>query len=90
VTITFVDALRHVYGGEPIFRALSIAPSTYYTRVARRAVPDLVPSRAQRDKMLEVEIRRVWKDNFQVYGADKVWKQLRAKALSWRAPRSNG
>lgn len=25
---------------------------------------------------LELDIQRVWKDNFQVYGARKVWRQL--------------
>ena len=26
---------------------------------------------------LELDIQRVWKDNFRVYGARKVWRQLR-------------
>ncbi|MFZ1852705.1 MAG: IS3 family transposase [Nitrosomonas sp.] len=25
---------------------------------------------------LELDIKRVWKDNFRVYGARKVWQQL--------------
>jgi transposase InsO family protein len=32
--------------------------------------------RAQRDDALVPEIERVWKANLQVYGADKVWRQL--------------
>jgi transposase InsO family protein len=79
--ITFIDDHRHVYGVEPICRVLPIAPSTYYTHVARRTDPDLVPSRAQRDRMLKDEIRRVWEENFQVYGADKVWKQLKREGI---------
>ena len=33
-------------------------------------------TRAQRDDVLMPEIQRVWHANFQVYGADKVWRQL--------------
>jgi transposase InsO family protein len=79
--ITFIDDHRHVYGVEPICRVLPIAPSTYYTHVARRANPDLVPPRTQRDRMLKDEIRRVWEENFQVYGADKVWTQLKREGV---------
>ncbi|WP_429574010.1 IS3 family transposase [Paraburkholderia sp. UCT70] len=81
VMITFIDDHRHVYGVEPICRVLPIAPSTYYTHVARRVNPGLVPPRAQRDRMLKDEIRRVWEENFQVYGADKVWTQLKREGI---------
>ena len=30
-----------------------------------------------RDRELKPEIQRVWRENFRVYGADKVWAQLR-------------
>ena len=33
-------------------------------------------ARAKRDDMLNPEIKRVWQTNMQVYGADKVWRQL--------------
>jgi putative transposase len=33
-------------------------------------------ARDQRDERLRTEIRRVWKENFQVYGAHKAWRQL--------------
>ena len=36
-----------------------------------------LPTRAKRDRALCVEIRRVWEENFQVYGARKVWRQLK-------------
>jgi putative transposase len=79
--ITFIDDHRATYGVEPICRVLPIAPSTYYTHVARRENPDLLPSRLQRDRMLKDEIRRVWTANFEVYGADKVWKQLKREGF---------
>jgi hypothetical protein len=30
----------------------------------------------RRDAALRVEIRRVWEENFRVYGVRKVWRQL--------------
>lgn len=35
-------------------------------------------SRAERD-LLSIEIERIWQANLRVYGADKVWRQLRRK-----------
>ncbi|WP_415273528.1 IS3 family transposase, partial [Bacillus siamensis] len=68
-------------GVEPICRVLPIASSTYYTHVVRRTDPKLVSARAQRDRMLKDEIRRVWEENFQVYGVDKVWTQLKREGV---------
>ncbi len=52
------------------------APSTYHAHAARR--PDLgrLPARTRRDAALAVEIRRVFDENFRVYGVRKVWRQL--------------
>lgn len=36
-------------------------------------------ARAIRDEMLMPLIQRVWQSNMQVYGADKVWRQLARK-----------
>jgi len=33
-------------------------------------------ARAKRDDMLNPETKRIWQDNMQVYGADKIWRQL--------------
>ena len=74
--ISFVDAYRDQHGVEPICRVLAIAPSTYHVRVARRFKPETAPARIERDVMLSVAIRRVFDDNFQVYGVRKVWRQL--------------
>ncbi len=79
--ITFIDDHRATYGVEPICRVLPIAPSTYYKHVARRVDPGLLPPRLQRDRMLKDEILRVWKANFEVYGADKVWTQLNREGI---------
>ena len=74
--VAFIDDHRAEYGVEPICAVLPIAPSTYYTHKAREADPRLRPDRAQRDQQLRVEIARVWKENLQVYGVRKVWRQL--------------
>jgi putative transposase len=39
-------------------------------------------TRAKRDAILIPEIERVWQGNLQVYGADKVWKQLGREGMS--------
>jgi transposase InsO family protein len=72
----FIDEYRDAFGIEPICRVLPIAPSTYHTHAARRADPSRMSARAQRDAGLRSEIRRVWEENFQVYGVRKVWRQL--------------
>jgi putative transposase len=58
-----------------------IAPSTYHAHDARRVDPSRVPARAQRDAVLCAQIRRVWEENFQVYGVRKVWRQLKREGL---------
>lgn len=73
----FIDAHRDVYGVEPICRVLPIAPSTYYAHAARKADPELRSQRAKTDEVLLPEVERVWKENFEVYGVRKVWRQLR-------------
>jgi putative transposase len=74
--VSFIDDHRHLHGVEPICAMLPIAPSVYYEHKARQADPEHLPERARRDAYLRDEIRRVWDDNFQVYGARKVWRQL--------------
>ena len=75
--IAFIDDHRAAYGVEPICRVLPIAPSTYYDHVAKRADTTRQSARAKRDTALKADIRRVFADNFAVYGARKVWRQLR-------------
>ena len=74
--VSFIDDHREEYGVEPICSVLPIAPSTYYVRKAREADPELRPARFHRDEELRPEIQRVWKENFQVYGVRKIWRQL--------------
>ena len=78
---SFVDDHRDDYGVEPICAELPIAPSTYYEHKAREVDPDRLPARAKRDAKLELEVRRVWEENFRVYGARKVWRQLNREQI---------
>jgi putative transposase len=79
--VTFVDQHRGKLGVEPICAEMPIAPSTYYEHKAREANPERLPARYIRDAVLEVEIRRVWENNFRVYGARKVWRQLNRERI---------
>ena len=74
--IAFIDAHRETYGVEPICKVLPIAPSTYHAHAAQRADPGRRSARARHDDDLRLEIRRVFAENFQVYGVRKVWRQL--------------
>jgi transposase InsO family protein len=79
--VAFIDAHRAEHGVEPICEQLPIAPSTYYEHKARQADPERLPPRLQHDRALIPEIRRVYEENFRVYGARKVWRQLRREAF---------
>ncbi len=75
--MTFINDHRARWGVEPICRTLKVAPSTYYA--ARRRLPS---ARACRDAELKEEITRVYKENFEVYGAAKIWRQLQREEIS--------
>jgi putative transposase len=74
--IAFIDDHRAAFGVEPICRVLPIAPSTYHAHAARRADPAKLPPRARRDAQLKADIRRIFAENFEVYGARKIWREL--------------
>jgi len=74
--VKFINEHREEYGVEPMCAVLPIAPATYYEHQAQKKTPERRSRRAQRDEVLSVEIRRVWEENFGVYGAKKVWRQL--------------
>ena len=80
--IAFIDEPRAVSGVEPICKVLPIAPSTYHAHIARRANPERLPRRARRDAALKVEIRRVFDENFRVYGVRKIWRQLGREGIA--------
>ncbi len=69
--IRYIDTNRDRFGVESICVTLQVAPSTYYA--AKQRPPC---ARRLRDEELKREIARVWRENFSVYGADKIWTQL--------------
>ena len=73
----FIAEHKARWGVEPICRELQVAPSSY--SAALRRPPS---ARQQRDEVLEDAIRRVWEAHRQVYGADKVWAQLKREGCS--------
>jgi transposase InsO family protein len=75
--VSFIDQHKDQYGVEPMCSVLPIAPSTYYEHARRRRQPERRPARHRRDDELQSQIRRVYEDNQLVYGARKVWRQLR-------------
>ena len=79
--VRYIDDHKDQYGVEPICRLLPIAPSTYYEEKARERDPTRRPPRHHQDEALKPEITRVWNENFQVYGARKVWKQLKRESM---------
>ncbi|MEE3627813.1 IS3 family transposase [Nitrospirillum sp. BR 11752] len=80
--IRFIADHRDVYGVEPICKVLPIAPSTWYAHEAVRRDPTRASARVRRDRVLSGQIRQVFDDNFQVYGARKVWRQLKRDGVS--------
>jgi transposase InsO family protein len=61
---------------------LQVAPSGYRRHAAQVREPHRRCARAKRDALLLPEIERVWQSNLQVYGADKVWKQLGREGMT--------
>jgi transposase InsO family protein len=79
--LAYIDEHKDRFGVEPICKQLPIAPATYYEMKARERDPGRLPARHRRDEQLGVEIRRVWEENFCVYGARKTWKQLNREGI---------
>lgn len=65
--IAYSHKHRDEYGVEPICSVLQFAPRTYYAAKVRPP-----SARALRDEDLKPAIVRVHRDNFGVYGVDKV------------------
>ena len=77
----FIDEQRAAFGVEPICEVLQVAPSAYRRHAERAKDSSLLSSRAQRDAELAPKIEQVWHANFQVYGADRVWKQMNREGV---------
>ncbi|RAL31638.1 IS3 family transposase [Rhodococcus sp. AQ5-07] len=81
VIVDYINRFKSEYGVEPICRVLSergcsIAPSTYYEARNRAA-----SRRTVRDEELKIEVSRVHAENYSVYGARKVWLEMRREGI---------
>jgi len=74
--VTFIDQHKERWGVEPICRSLQFAPATYYAAKTRSPSP-----RKRRDMQLTEAITRIWTEHLGVYGADKVWAQLKREGM---------
>ena len=74
--VAFIDKHRDQYGVEPICNQLPIAPSTYYLHKAIELDITKSSARHQRDQLLMPHSQRVWEENYRLYGARKIWRQL--------------
>ena len=59
-----------------------MAPSGYRLHARRQRMPELQTNRAKLDAALIPQLQRVWDMNWQVYGADKVWKQMNREGIA--------
>lgn len=87
----FIEERRGRFSVELLCRTLGASPSTYYA--ARNRPPS---ARAITDAWLTEEITRVFEDNYGVYGARKLWRQLQREGIFigrdrvWRLMRDAG
>jgi putative transposase len=72
----YIDQHRDRFGVEPICRSLQVAPSSYYA--ARSRQPS---ARASSDAELGPKVLKVFNDNYRVYGARKLWRQLQREGV---------
>jgi putative transposase len=66
--VEFIDTNRNEFGVEPICRSLRVAPSTYYSARSRP-----LSDRTIRDGVMMPILLMLWKANYSVYGARKLW-----------------
>jgi len=75
--ITFINENKAAFGVEPICREIQIAPSTYYA--ARSRPPS---ARTIADEELKRQVLEVYRENYEVYGVEKVWIALQRKQVA--------
>ena len=74
--ISFVDAYRGRLWGRADLQGPADRPVDIPRPRRPRRDPEPAPARAKRDASAQLEIKRVFAENFRVYGVRKVWRQL--------------
>ena len=69
--MAFIDGHRDRWSVAAMCRVLEFSQRSYYAAKARPA-----SCRSLADEEHKVRIRRVWENNYRVYGPRRVWKQL--------------
>ncbi|WP_337977951.1 IS3 family transposase [Edwardsiella ictaluri] len=79
-----LDILCGSHGVGPVCHELNIAPSIYYRYQNYHQQPETRSQRDRRDDhlKLEMEIQRVYDENYRVYDIRKVWRQLQRAGSS--------
>ena len=80
--IAFIEDHKSMHGVEPICKVLPIAPSTYFDHRAKQSDPAKLSARVRRDAALRPTISRVFERNHKIYGARKVWLQMKREGVS--------
>ena len=78
---SFIDQHRQAFGVEPLCSVLQCAPSAYRRYAARQRDPSLRSERAKRDEQISAQVSHLWRVNHSVYGADKLWQQMRRERI---------
>lgn len=73
-----MDTYRDRFGVESICRVIEFAVSTYYAAKKRALSP---AARKLREADLIPLIRAAWEESHRLYGARKIWKQLRREGV---------
>ena len=79
--VGFIGSHKGRFGVEPVCAVLEFPASTYYAAKKREQQPS---RRTLRDEWLKKQIMRVWNDRRKgrrLYGARKVWLQLRREGI---------
>jgi hypothetical protein len=71
VTTAFIDEHRNRWSVAAMCRVLELSQRSYYAAKARPA-----SARACADEAQRIQIRRVWENNYRVYGPCRVYRQL--------------
>ena len=72
----YIDQNRGCSGVEPIYQTLGVSASAYYQRASGQR-----SERAVEDERLLALIREVWKANYECYGQERVWCELKRRGL---------
>jgi putative transposase len=79
--VAFIDSQKQEHGVQPVLQALQdtpaqIAPSTYYAAKTRP-----LSARSVREDALTTRIEQIHHENYDVYGARKIWHELHRQGV---------